>query len=112
MMSIAVPRLVSATLQSSPQRRLTIIHMPILHVAQLNAAAALEQELPPSVGVLLLEAACVVDERLALHVVEHDDVCASLDGLACLLHRLHLDVDAQREAGDAACGGDGGRDGS
>ena len=80
--------------------QLTIVDVSaLLDVVDVDTARALEQELV-RVGILVLEALCVSDERFAVHVVEHDHISTGLDRLDSLGEALYLDVDLEREAAD------------
>lgn len=61
----------------------------------------------PLTGPALLQVLGGDLDALAGEVIEHDDVCARLDGLVGLGLTLDLDLDLEREAAGALCGGDG-----
>ena len=77
------------------------VDSPLVQIRLRNVSAALEQELALARPFLLQSCGDTL-ELIALDVVEHDDVCASVDRLVRLRLGLHLDLEQQRKAADLA----------
>ena len=72
-----------------------------MQVSLRNTTTGLDEELTLTAP-LLLESLSYGNELIALDIVQHDDICAGVDGLIGLLFRSNLNVEQETEAADEA----------
>lgn len=79
--------------------RILTVDGPLLEVPLRDVPAALEQKLTLATP-LLAQSPRNIDKLVALHIIQHDNIRAGVDGFLCFCFRPDLDLEEQAKSAD------------